>query len=79
MVYPVRSYRCGGNSDSKADIVTTNSEKAAEVIVRKNFREGPNGKVQRLKISIVSLIITKKARKINLNSEPNYIGLDSLF
>ena len=41
MIYPVRSYRCGGNSDSKADIVTTNCEKSAEVIVP-NFREGPN-------------------------------------
>ena len=40
MVYPVRSHRCGGNSDSIADIVTTNYEKSAEVIVpkkKKNF------------------------------------------
>ena len=39
MVYPVRSHRCGGNSDSIADIVTTNCEKSAEVIVpkKKNF------------------------------------------
>ena len=43
MVYPVRSHRCGGNSDSIADIVTTNCEKSAEVIVpKKRFREGPN-------------------------------------
>ena len=33
MVYPVRSHRCGGNSDSIADIVTTNCEKSAEAIV----------------------------------------------
>ena len=31
--YPRRSHRCGGNSDSIADIVTTNCEKSAEVIV----------------------------------------------
>ena len=37
MVYPVRSHRCGGNSDSIADIVTTNYEKSAEVIVPKKI------------------------------------------
>ena len=44
MVYPVRSHRCGGNNDSIADIVTTNYEKSAEVIVpkKKKLREGPN-------------------------------------
>ena len=41
MVYPVRSHRCGGNSDSIADIVTTNCEKSAEVIVPRNW-EGLN-------------------------------------
>ena len=37
MVYPVRYHRCGGNSDSIADIVTTNCEKSAEVIVPKKI------------------------------------------
>ena len=37
MIYPVRSHRCGGNSDSIADIVTTNCEKSAEVVVPKKF------------------------------------------
>ncbi len=31
----MRSHRCGGNSDSIADIVTTNCEKSAEDIVPK--------------------------------------------
>ena len=51
MGYPVRSHRCGGNSDSIAsiaDIVTTNCEKSAEVIVPKKT----SGRTEQFKTSI---------------------------
>ena len=55
MVYPVRSHRCGGNSDSIADIVTTNCEKSAEVIVpkKKNF----SGRTEQFKKSIKMYVL----------------------
>ena len=51
MVYPVRSHRCGGNSDSIADIVTTNCEKSAEVIVPKKKKK-TSGRTEQFKTSI---------------------------
>ena len=53
MVYPVRSHRCGGNSDSIADIVTTNCEKSAEVIVPK---KKTSGRTEQFKTSIVMYV-----------------------
>jgi hypothetical protein len=50
LVYPVRSHRCGGNSDSIADIVTTNCEKSAEVIVPK--KKKTSGRTEQFKTSI---------------------------
>ena len=59
MVYPVRSHRCGGNSDSIADIVTTNCEKSAEVIVpKKKLREGPNNSRRQSKCMFSILTLT---------------------
>ena len=52
MVYPVRSHRCGGNSDSIADIVTTNCEKSAEVIVP----EETSGRTEQFKTSIIMYV-----------------------
>ena len=54
MVYPVRSHRCGGNSDSIADIVTTNYEKSAEVIVPK--KKKTSGRTEQFKTSIVMYV-----------------------
>ena len=54
MVYPVRSHRCGGNSDSIADIVTTNCEKSAEVIVPK---KKTSGRTEQFKTSIVMYVL----------------------
>ena len=54
MVYPVRSHRCGGNSDFIADIVTTNCEKSAEVIVpKKSF--GKDQTIQDVNQNVCSL------------------------
>ena len=53
MVYPARSHRCGGNSDSIADIVTTNCEKSAEVIVPKKA----SGRTEQFKTSIVMYVL----------------------
>ena len=53
MVYPVRSHRCGGNNDSIADIVTTNYEKSAEVIVPKKT----SGRTEQFKTSIVMYVL----------------------
>ena len=55
MVYPVRSHRCGGNSDSIADIVTTNYEKSAEVIVPKKKKK-TSGRTEQFKTSIVMYV-----------------------
>ena len=44
--YPRRSHGCGGNSDSIADIVTTNYEKSAEVIVPKKIFFGKDRTVR---------------------------------
>ena len=54
MVYPVRYHRCGGNSDSIADIVTTNCEKSAEVIVPKKIF---SGRTEQFKKSIVMYVL----------------------
>ena len=56
MVYPVRSHRCGGNSDSIADIVTTNCEKSAEVIVPKKKKK-TSGRTEQFKTSIVMYVL----------------------
>ena len=55
MVYPVRSHRCGGNNDSIADIVTTNYEKSAEVIVPKKKKK-TSGRTEQFKTSIVMYV-----------------------
>ena len=55
MVYPVRSHRCGGNSDSIADIVTTNCEKSAEVIVPK---KSLSGRTEQFKTLIVMYVLS---------------------
>ena len=55
MVYPVRSHRCGGNSDSIADIVTTNCEKSAEVIVPK--KKNISGRTEQFKTSIKMYVL----------------------
>ena len=55
MVYPVRSHRCGGNSDSIADIVITNCEKSAEVIVL-NISDY-SGRTERFKTSIKMYVL----------------------
>ncbi len=77
MVYPVRSHRCGGNSDSIADIVTTNCEKSAEVIV-------PNislysGRTEQFKTSIKMYVLCidpdkRYSRKVYEGNPRNIIG-----